>query len=151
LSAPGRLAKVARLEGEQVISWVAHPDAIGRFMVTAFFAVVFVQSALDKVFDRDGNLGFLSEHFKNSPFRDSVGQLFNVLTIIEGLAGGLCALGLLTFSFRERGMGIAALGVAMSGMALLCLLVGQRLAKDYAGAAVVAAYFAVAILGLAFF
>jgi diacylglycerol kinase len=39
----------------------------------------------------------------------------------------------------------------MSGFALLCLLAGQRLAKDYAGAAVVAAYFAVAVIGVALF
>jgi hypothetical protein len=38
----------------------------------------------------------------------------------------------------------------MSGFALLCRA-GQRLAKDYAGAAVVAAYFAVAVIGVALF
>ncbi|MBQ6643804.1 MAG: hypothetical protein IJH84_22605, partial [Saccharopolyspora sp.] len=33
----------------------------------AFFAVVFIQSALDKLVDRDGNIAFFSDHFKNSP------------------------------------------------------------------------------------
>jgi hypothetical protein len=45
-------------------------------------------------------------------------------------------------------MGVSATGVALAGVALLCLLLGQRLAKDYAGAAVVAAYFAVALIGI---
>ena len=36
-----------------------------------------------------------------------------------------------------------------SVLALLALFFGQRMAKDYAGAAVIAAYFAVALLGLA--
>ena len=80
-----------------------------------------------------------------------VPRLFWVLTLIELSAGGLCALGLLTWSFRNRGMGVAACGVALSGIALLSLLVGQRLAKDYAGAAVVAAYFVVALVGLGWF
>ena len=36
-------------------------------------------------------------------------------------------------------------------IALLSLLIGQRFAKDYAGAAVVATYFAVALIGLSAF
>ncbi|HVN84354.1 MAG TPA: DoxX family protein [Candidatus Binatia bacterium] len=125
---------------------------IGRFLVTAFFAVAFGQSALDKLFDRDGNVSYFQDHFKNSPIPpELVGPLFMLLTAIEAAAGALCALGLLTFSFVRPGLGIAGLGVATAGFALLCLLVGQRLAKDYAGAAVVAAYFAVALLGISLF
>ena len=128
-----------------------HPDTIGRFLVTAFFAVVFLQSALDKLLDKQGNLDYFGEHFKNSPLASLVPLLFQVLTLIELSAGALCALGLVTFSFCHKGFGMAACGVALSGVALLSLLVGQRLAKDYAGAAVVAAYFAVALIGLGLF
>jgi putative oxidoreductase len=128
-----------------------HPDMVGRFLVTAFFAVVFVQSALDKLMDRKGNLAYFSDHFKDSPLRGTVPTLFWVLTLIEATAGGLCVLGLLLRDYVSRGFGVAACGVTVSGVALLCLLLGQRLAKDYAGAAVVAAYFAVALVGLATF
>jgi len=128
------------------------PALIGRFLVTAFFAVVFLQSALDKLTDSAGNLEFLSGHFRNSPFSaETVRRLFWVLTGLEGAAGVLCGLGVLFFSFRNAGMNLASFGVSVAGLALLCLIVGQRLAKDYAGAAVVAAYFAVALLGLAMF
>ena len=128
-----------------------HPDVIGRFLVTAFFAIVFLQSALDKLLDRQGNLEYFSDHFKNSPVASLVPLLFRVLTVIELSAGGLCTLGVLVGSFRSKGMSLAACGVALSGVALLSLLLGQRLAKDYAGAAVVAAYFAVALVGLGLF
>jgi putative oxidoreductase len=128
-----------------------HPDAIGRFLVTAFFAVVFLQSALDKLLDQRGNLDYFSDHFKNSPVASLVPRLFWALTLLELSAGGFCALGLLTFSFRNKGFGLAAFGVALSGLALVSLLLGQRLAKDYAGAAVVAAYFAVALVGIGLF
>jgi hypothetical protein len=134
------------------MGWLGEPDALGRFLVTAFFAVVFGQSALDKLLDREGNLAYFRDHFKSSPFPpEVVPRLLRAITVIELLAAGLCALGLLSFSFRRAGMGLAACGVAMSGFALLCLLFGQRLAKDYAGAAVVAAYFAVALVGLVLF
>lgn len=128
-----------------------HPDAIARFLVTAFFAIVFLQSAFDKLWDRQGNLDYFGDHFKNSPLADFVPLLFRVLTAIELLAGSLCALGLLRLDFRHQGLGLSAAGVALSGVALLSLLLGQRMAKDYAGAAVVAAYFAVALIGVALF
>jgi putative oxidoreductase len=119
-----------------------------RFAVLAFFAVVFLQSALDKLLDSDGNLAFLREHFKNAPFpEEAVSPLFWVLTILEFTAGALCGLGLVTFSFWSAGF-LARWGIRFATLALLALLTGQRLAKDYAGAAVVAAYFAVALLGL---
>jgi len=128
-----------------------HTDLVARFLVTAFFAVVFLQSALDKLFDHAGNLAYFSDHFKGSPVAGLVPLMFWVLTLVELSAGGLCAVGLVSGDFRGRGFGIAACGVALAGAALLCLITGQRLAKDYAGAAVVAAYFAVALVGLTFF
>lgn len=129
-----------------------HPDAIARFLVTAFFAVAFVQSALDKLMDRQGNLAYLRDHFRTSPLPPAaVPLLFWMLTLIEAAAGALCALGLVLGDFASRGFGVAACGVTLAGIALLCLFFGQRLAKDYAGAAVVAAYFAVAVIGIGFF
>jgi putative oxidoreductase len=128
------------------------PELIGRFLVTAFFAAVFLQSALDKITDREGNIEYLRDHFKNSPFPpDMVRSMLSVLTALEATAGVLCGLGVLFLSFRKPGMNLASLGVGIAGVALLSLMFGQRFAKDYAGAAVVASYFAVALLGLALF
>ncbi|GBD24978.1 hypothetical protein HRbin30_00292 [bacterium HR30] len=123
-------------------------NLVTRFLVTAFFAVTFLQSGLDKVIDRESNLQYLSEHFQSTPLSPWVPQLLTAITVLELIAGGLCGLGLLLLDFRQPGMRVAGWGVGMSGIALLCLLFGQRLAKDYAGAAVVAAYFAVVLLGL---
>ena len=128
------------------------PELIGRFLVTAFFAAVFLQSGVDKLTDPQGNLEFLREHFKNSPFSfETVTLLFWVLAVMELLAGLLCGLGVVFFRFRHAGLNLASAGIGMAGVALLSLMVGQRLAKDYAGAAVVAAYFAVMLLGLDLF
>jgi uncharacterized protein (DUF697 family) len=46
------------------------------------------------------------------------------------------------------GTGLALIGLVFSMLSLLCLFFGQRLAKDYAGAVVLASYVAVALLGL---
>lgn len=131
------------------MSFLSDPAALARMLVTAFFAIVFLQSAADKLLDRAGNLAYFGDHFKNSPFpAEWIPRLLWALTAVEASAGVLCGLGLLIGDFRYEGMGVSATGVALANVALLCLLLGQRLAKDYAGAAVVAAYFAVSLIGI---
>ena len=127
-------------------------EMIVRFLTTGFFAIVFLQSALDKILDRDGNLGYFGDHFKSSPLpAEMIPLLLTAITVLEGLAGVLCGLGIVSGSWTRPGFGIAAAGIALSGFSLLGLLLGQRLAKDYAGAAVIAPYFAVALIGLSAF
>jgi hypothetical protein len=134
------------------MSVLSDPEAIGRFLVTGFFAVVFLQSAGDKLLDAEGNIAYFKDHFKGSPVPpESIPLVFWVITFLESTAGLLCAFGLLLRDFAHPGMGASSSGVAAAGFALLCLLAGQRLARDYAGAAVLAAYFAVALVGLSLF
>lgn len=122
-----------------------------RFAVIAFFAVVFLQSGLNKVADSDGNLAYLQDQFKQAPTLQSmIGSLFWALTALELAAGIFCGLALITFSFWSGGF-FARWGIRFATLALLALLFGQRMAKDYAGAAVVASYFAVALIGLVVF
>ena len=45
----------------------------------------------------------------------------------------------------------AVVGLSLSALNICLLFAGQRIAKDYAGAAVLAAYFAVALIGLYLF
>ena len=128
------------------------PEVLARFLVTAFFAVVFLQSGLDKIVDRAGNLAYFQDVFKRSSVRPvAVRVLFWALTVLELTAGLLCVLGILSGGFARQGMSVAAAGLIAAGVALLCLMAGQRIAKDYAGAAVIAAYFAVALIGLSLF
>jgi hypothetical protein len=117
---------------------------------SAFLGVLFLQSGLDKVFDRQGNLAWLTSHFARSPLAGSVASLLTTITVIELLAGGVSALGTLALLFHG-GTALAIDGIALSAVALLMLFVGQRLAKDYAGAAVLASYFVLTMLALALY
>jgi hypothetical protein len=125
----------------------AFPLWFGRLTVTAFFAIAFLQSAIDKWVDSKGNLEYLTGHFANSSLRRTVTPMFWGITVLESLAGGLCGLGTLQVLFG-LGTGLALIGLVFSMLSLLCLFFGQRLAKDYAGAVVLASYVAVALLGL---
>jgi len=116
-----------------------------RFAVTTFFAIAFLQSTVDKVVDRQGNLEYLTGHFASSPLRDLAQPMFWAITVLEAIPGVLCGLGALRL-LVGCGPGLALWGLLFSLIALLCLFFGQRLAKDYGGAMVITSYYAVAVL-----
>ena len=115
--------------------------------ITAFFAILFLQSGLDKVLDYRGNLDYLSDHFKKSPLAGSVRLLLPTITVLEMLTGVVSA-----WAFLQTliiGQSEAAIfSPALAGASLLCLFFGQRVGKDYAGAASLVPYFVVVLLGL---
>lgn len=126
------------------------PVWFGQCAVSAFFAIAFLQSAADKWLDSKGNLEFLTGHFSKSPLAGTVTPMFWAITVIESAAGILCAIGAVQVLFG-LGVELALWGITVASVALLGLFFGQRMAQDYAGAAVIASYFAVALLGLVFF
>jgi diacylglycerol kinase len=118
-----------------------------QILVSAFLAVLFLQSGLDKVVDRRGNRAYLDQHFAKSPLAGTVGPMFAVITILEVSAGALlgvgCALLLLTHDSL-----VAYLGAVLAAINIIALFFGQRVAKDYAGAAVLVPYFLLAVAGI---
>lgn len=116
-------------------------------LVCAFQAILFLQSGIDKVVDRKGNMEWLTGHFANSPFKNMVGLNLTIITILEIAAGALSGLGV--FQLLLTGSTLLAFwGILLSAVSILCLFLGQRLAKDYVGAAVLVSYFILCILGL---
>ncbi len=123
-------------------------DAIwcGQFAVSAFFAIVLLQSGLDKFIDRQGNLEYITGFFSNSPLKPLASSMFWAIAILETIAGILSGLGALIVLFGG-GTTLALWGLVFSTISLLCLLFGNRMAKEYGGAVVITSYFAVALLG----
>ncbi|HXA09203.1 MAG TPA: hypothetical protein VNW28_04435, partial [Chthoniobacterales bacterium] len=116
-------------------------------LISAFFAILFLQSGIDKVIDRRGNLEWLTGHFAKSPLAGMVPVLLGVVTIMELSAGVLSAIGCVLILLRHDST-IAFYGVIFAGLALLALFFGQRMAKEYPGAAALVPYFLVVIAGL---
>lgn len=110
-----------------------------KLFASLFAGILFTQSGLDKVFDYQGNLAYHREHFKNSPLAPTVGALTLVITALETVAGLTSVVGAVLLFFGNEF--IAFLGLWLSVVDILCLFFGQRLAKDYAGAASLVAYF----------
>ena len=118
-----------------------------EILVLLFLIVTFLQSGIDKLLDWNGNVSFIKDHFKNSPLKNSVPLLLGVILILEIVAGFLMLFGvyqLYTSGLKE----IALLGTELCAIVLIFLLIGQRLAKDYAGAMSLAVYFIITLLGV---
>lgn len=113
---------------------------IMQALSAAFLAVLFLQSSIDKVVDRRGNLDFLIEHFANSPLASTVRPMFLVITVLELAAGVLSGVGAVMIVCLSRS-DVAFWGAVVAGCALTALFFGQRVAKDYAGAAALVPYF----------
>jgi hypothetical protein len=107
---------------------------------SAFLAILFLQSGIDKVVDYRGNLEWLKGHFAKSPLSGVVSVLLAAITLLEVAAGALSAIGCLML-IVSRETTIAFYGAVSSAVALIALFFGQRMAKDYAGAAVLVPYF----------
>lgn len=116
-------------------------------IISAFFAILFLQSGIDKIIDRKGNLSWLTGHFAKSPLAGTVPLLLGVITFMELVTGALSAVGCVLVLIR-RDSTIAFYGVVLAGLTLLALFFGQRMAKEYPGAAALVPYFLVVIAGL---
>jgi hypothetical protein len=117
-----------------------------RLGVAAFHAILFLQSGIDKVVDRSGNIAWLTSHFAKSPLARVVSPMVTTVTIVEVAAGLASAIGFVTLLLGNRVP--ATIGLLLSMIGLLMLFFGQRLAKDYAGAAGLVPYFIATCLGL---
>jgi putative oxidoreductase len=116
-------------------------------LILIFLTITFIQSGIDKLIDWKGNLSFIKGHFKNSPLKNSVPLLLGVILGIEIIAGILMAIGVYQL-YTSEAKEIAMLGIELSAITLIFLLIGQRLAKDYAGAMTLAVYFIITLLGV---
>ncbi|MFM1936035.1 MAG: hypothetical protein RI990_994 [Planctomycetota bacterium] len=116
------------------------PMVFAQAVVSAFIAILFLQSGLDKVMDFGGNLAWLEGHFAKSPLRGQVKPMLSVVTVLEIVAGALCAAGAVQVVLAGSTQ-LAGWGAQAASATITMLFFGQRVAKDYVGAAVLVPYF----------
>lgn len=132
------------------ITQLFHPLTSAQLLVAVFIAILFLQSGIDKIIDRKGNLSWLEGHFGKSPLKNMVPLLLSVITVFEVAAGLLSAVGAGQILFSGQ-TDIALIGAQVSSLSLVMLFFGQRMSKDYAGAAILVPYFILAIGGILLF
>jgi len=109
------------------------------------FGILFIQSGLDKVFDWKGNLEWLTGHFSKTFLRGTVPPMLATITVMELATGFLSVAGIVYFLLAGSTVLIFYASV-LGAASIVALFFGQRVAKDYAGAAVLIPYFILLII-----
>ena len=103
-------------------------------------AILFIQSGLDKVFDWKGNLGWLTGHFSKTFLAPMVPMMLATITVMELATGFLSAAGIIYFLLAGS-LTVIFWASVIGAASITALFFGQRVAKDYPGAAVLVPYF----------
>jgi len=132
-----------------MIAILRAPEAtyLMQILASAFLAILFLQSGIDKILDRRGNFEWLKGHFAKSPLAGIVPLLLISLTILEVAAGALSAVGSVLIIVLKDST-IALYGAILSAAAITALFFGQRIAKEYAGAGVLVPYFLLTLVAI---
>ena len=122
-----------------MLTELLQPLPFARCAATAMLAILFLQSGLDKVFDFRGNLQWLTGHFAKTPLRGMVVPMLLTITVTEMAAGAVSAGGLAHLMLHNISS-VALWGAELATLNIVMLFLGQRIAKDYAGAASLVPY-----------
>ncbi len=123
------------------------PEKIAFVLVLVFFLIVFIQSGVDKVYDYKGNLSFLKDLLGGVFSQPLIAFALILVTILELISGILCLIGVVDTVFNNSNT-IGLAGLIIGSVALLVLLFGQRLSKNYDGAKTITIYFILAVMGI---
>jgi len=105
----------------------------------ALLVVMLFQSGLDKIIDRKGSVEFLAEHFKDTFLRSQVTFMLVSVTLLELVAGALSVIGMVTLLITGDSS-ILFWATIVTAFTIVVLFFGQRVAKDYVGAAMLVPY-----------
>lgn len=123
-------------------------DQIPLLFILTFLSIVFIQSALDKIFNWKGNLEFTTSTLTNK-FPPMLVRFALLNVLLLEFTGGFGSLGgVVEIMVGNSTLYIAKLGTITSSLALLILLLGQRISQNYVDAKTIVIYFIVCLFGL---
>tara|TARA_B110000014_G_scaffold264243_1_gene264357 strand:+ start:4278 stop:4679 length:402 start_codon:yes stop_codon:yes gene_type:complete len=118
-----------------------------QVLIALFLGVAMTQSGFDKIIDWKGNKSFLIDHFSKTFLSRFITPLLLVVLILELAGGIICFIGVGEVFIYNNNQ-LIKVGLIIIAIDLISLFFGQRLAKDYDGAAVLVNYFILTIIGL---
>ena len=123
------------------------PMELCQIFIAIFLFIAFFQSGLDKVIDRKGNLDFLKAHFSDSPIIKIIPIMLLILTLLEIIGSVMLGYGVY-YALVNRSTLWIFYGFVVIAITIIILFAGQRIAKDYLGAADLVPYFILIMLGI---
>ena len=123
------------------------PLVLCQVFIALFLIVVFLQSGVDKIFDRKNNLAFFESHFSKTFLKYFAPYLLTIITIFELVGASTLIFGVY-YAFTAKTTLWIFYGFVILAVTIILLLFGQRLAKDYVAAADLVPYFMLIMLGI---
>ena len=123
------------------------PMELCQILIAIFLFTAFFQSGIDKILDKKGNLEFLKMHFSNSPLIQIIPFMLLILTFLEIIGSLMLGYGVY-YAFVYRSTLWIFYGFVLLSITIIILFAGQRIAKDYLGAADLVPYFILIMLGI---
>src|SRR5687767_1375337 len=111
--------------------------------------ILWLQSGFDKITDFKGNYEWIKEQFAKSSLKGATKLLLIKLTILE-IASGLCGIAAIVEVWINRSVMMGFVAGLLSISSLCALFFGQRLSKEYGGAASLMGYMLYTLAILAF-
>ena len=130
-------------------------ECVFLIFVSLFFAILFLQSGIDKIIYFSDNLNYFKDHFKNTFLKNQVKSLLMFITLIECVTGILFLLSIINLIKSGSDDGFAIIlnletfyfpALIFTFLTLCSLFLGQRIAQDYAGAVNLGIYFLIALI-----
>lgn len=118
-----------------------------HILLLLFIVITFLTSTIEKVTDWKGQLEWFEKHFNETILRPKIAFFLKALIILDFITSALAVIGLITLLWNgDQTYGVYA--HISAAITVLCMLLGQRIAKDYQGASSLSTYFLVLIFGL---
>ena len=123
------------------------PLVLCQIFIAIFLLIAFSQSSIDKIINRKNNQDFFDKHFSETIFKNFTSILLTIVTFLE-LVGALTLAYGIYYAFALKTTLWIFYGLVILAVTLIFLFLGQRLAKDYVGAADLVPYFTLIMLGI---
>jgi len=127
-----------------MIYFKQHPAEI---LILFYLIITFTYSFMEKAFDWKNTVTYYREHFKDTFLKNAIPFLLVVVIIMEIISVYFSITGIYSLSFENKNQP-ALYGLFFVALTLIGLMLGQRIAKDYAGAMNITVYFILTIIGI---
>jgi len=118
-----------------------------EILLNLFFIITYIFSATEKLADWKGTVIYYTNHFKGTILEKMIPLLLINIILFEIIVFILLIVGIYYLIIQNETL-IAVVGLEISAIVLLMFLIGQRIAKDYAGAMNITVYFILNVLGI---
>jgi uncharacterized membrane protein YphA (DoxX/SURF4 family) len=124
-----------------------HPELI--VFTSAFFAILFLQSGIDKAVDWKGNFEFHTKQFENSPLKRFTLPMLVTIMVMEVSCGLMSVAGIIFFLLNKNPL-VSWYADCLASLIFVALFFGLRISKDYRGAAAIVPYFIASLIAIYF-